>query len=150
VLIASLSIFAVLINLNYLIYSESLLLCLTFILFFLLIYCLIKGLFKAYVFLKIFKNYFLILVALKLNYCLNKFFSYFHTITYNFLIKYKDKITFLKKTGVINIKKLLNYYNIILNLVYFLIGFKNIKLKIYLDNLIFLIDLKNNDIFLFF
>ncbi len=148
-----LCIFTVLINYNFISYNENLLLCIFFILFFMLGYNLIKNLFKEFIFLKILKNFFLILLVLRLNNYFNKLLICFYNIKSNILIKFINRIILLKKKGVINTNNLFNYYFIIFNLIYFCNLNKNIKLKIDLFNLnffYFLKKVKSYDYLLFF
>lgn len=148
-----LCIFTVLINYNFISYNENLLLCIFFILFFMLGYNLIKNLFKEFIFLKILKNFFLILLVLRLNNYFNKLLICFYNIKSNILIKFINRIILLKKKGVINTNNLFNYYFIIFNLIYFCNLNKKIKLKIDLFNLnffYFLKKVKSYDYLLFF
>ena len=142
-----------LINYNYISYNETLLLCIFFILFFLLSYNIIKNLFKKFIFLKIFKNFFLILLVLRLNHYFNKLLIYFYNIKSNILIKFTNRIILLKKKGIININNLLNYYCIIFNFIYYLNLNNKIKLNINLFDVKFFNffkKIKNYDFFLFF
>ena len=116
-------------------------------------YNLIKNLFKEFIFLKILKNFFLILLVLRLNNYFNKLLICFYNIKSNILIKFINRIILLKKKGVINTNNLFNYYFIIFNLIYFCNLNKNIKLKIDLFNLnffYFLKKVKSYDYLLFF
>lgn len=150
-----LCIFTILINYNFISYNENLLLCIFFILFFILGYSLIKKLFKEFIFFKIFKNFFLILLVLRLNNYFNKLLICFYNIKSNILIKLTNRIILLKKKGIININNLFNYYLIIINFIYYLNLNNKIKLKINLLHLnlnciTFLKKIKNYDIILFF
>lgn len=148
-----LCIFTLLINYNFISYNENLLLCIFFILFFILGYSLIKNLFKEFIFLKILKNFFLILLVLRLNNYFNKLLICFYNIKSNILLKLINRIILLKKKGVVNITNLFNYYFIVFNFVYYLNLNNKIKLKIDLLNLnffYFLKKIKSYDFFLFF
>jgi hypothetical protein len=148
-----LSIFAFLINLNYIGYNENFLLCIFFILFFTIAYSLIKKTFKEFIFIKIFKNFFIILLILKLNIYFNKVLTFYYLIKHNILIKYINKILLIKKKNVIKLNNIFSYYLIVLNFIYYININKNIKFKQFFTNLNclnFLNILKKNDFILFF
>lgn len=148
-----LCIFTLLINYNFISYNENLLLCIFFILFFILGYSLIKNLFKEFIFLKILKNFFLILLVLRLNNYFNKLLICFYNIKSNILLKLVNRIILLKKRGVVNTNNLFNYYFIVFNFVYYLNLNNKVKSKIDLLNLnffYFLKKIKSYDFFLFF
>jgi hypothetical protein len=148
-----LCIFTIFINYNFVSYNESLLLCIFFILFFILGYSLVKSIFKGFVFFKILKNFFLILLVLRLNNYFNKLLICFYNIKSNILIKLINRIVLLKKKGIVNINSLFNYYFIILYFIYYLNLNNKIRSKIALLNLnffYFLKKIKNYDFFLFF
>lgn len=146
-------IFAFLINLSYISYNENFLLCIFFILFFVIVYNLIKKSFKEFIFIKIFKNFFIILLILKLNIYFNKLLIFYYIIKYNILKKYASKIFLLKKKNIIKLNNIFNFYFIILNFLYYININKNIKLKEFFINLNFINffkALKKNDFILFF
>lgn len=148
-----LCIFTILINYNFISYNENLLLCIFFILFFILGYSLIKNLFKEFIFFKILKNFFLILLVLRLNNYFNKLLICFYSIKSNILIKFTNRIILLKKKGLINTNNVFNYYLIVLTFIYYLNLNNKIKVKINLLNLnlfTFLNKIKSHDFFLFF
>jgi len=95
-----LCIFTIFINYNFVSYNESLLLCIFFILFFILGYSLLKSIFKGFVFFKILKNFFLILLVLRLNNYFNKLLICFYNIKSNILIKLINRIVLLKKKAL--------------------------------------------------
>ena len=148
-----LCIFAFLINVNFISYNENFLLCIFFILFFVIAYSLIKNVFKNFIFLKIFKNFFVILLVLKLNIYFNKLLMFYYVIKYNLLLKYINKIILLRKRSWINLNNLFNYYIIIINFLYFFNINKNLIIKddfvnLYLFN--FFMKIKKYDFLLFF
>lgn len=148
-----LCIFTIFINYNFVSYNESLLLCIFFILFFILGYSLVKSIFKGFVFFKILKNFFLILLVLRLNNYFNKLLICFYNIKSNILIKLINRIVLLKKKGIVNINSLFNYYFIIFNFIYYLNLNNKIRSKVALLNLnffYFLKKIKGYDFFLFF
>lgn len=148
-----LCIFTILINYNFISYNENLLLCIFFILFFILGYSLIKNLFKEFIFFKILKNFFLILLVLRLNNYFNKLLICFYSIKSNILIKFTNRIILLKKKGLINTNNVFNYYLIVLTFIYYFNLNNKIKVKINLLNLnlfTFLNKIKSHDLFLFF
>lgn len=148
-----LCIFTIFINYNFVSYNESLLLCIFFILFFILGYSLVKSIFKGFVFFKILKNFFLILLVLRLNNYFNKLLICFYNIKSNILIKLINRIVLLKKKGILNINSLFNYYFIIFYFIYYLNLNNKIRSKVALLNLnffYFLKKIKNYDFFLFF
>lgn len=148
-----LCIFTILINYNFISYNENLLLCIFFILFFILGYSLIKNLFKEFIFFKILKNFFLILLVLRLNNYFNKLLICFYSIKSNILIKFTNRIILLKKKGLINTNNVFNYYLIVLTFIYYFNLNNKIKVKINLLNLnlfTFLNKIKSHDFFLFF
>lgn len=148
-----LCIFTILINYNFISYNENLLLCIFFILFFILGYSLIKNLFKEFIFFKILKNFFLILLVLRLNNYFNKLLICFYSIKSNILIKFTNRIILLKKKGLINTNNVFNYYLILLTFIYYFNLNNKIKVKINLLNLnlfTFLNKIKSHDFFLFF
>jgi len=148
-----LCIFAFLINLNYISYNENFLLCIFFILFFVIVYIFIKKSFKEYIFIKIFKNFFIILLILKLNIYFNKVLMFYYIIKRNIISKYISKILLIKKKNIIKINNIFTYYLIVLNFIYYLNLNKNIKFKEIFVNLNFfnfVKSLKKYDFALFF
>jgi hypothetical protein len=146
-------IFAFLINLNYISYNENFLLCVFFVLFFIIVYSVIKKSFKEFIFIKIFKNFFIILLILKLNIYFNKVLMLYYIIKRNIINKYISKILLIKKKNIIKLNNIFNYYLIILNFIFYLNLNKNIKLKeiyINLNFFNFVKSLKKNDFALFF
>lgn len=146
-------IFAFLINLNYISYNENFLLCVFFVLFFIIVYSVIKKSFKEFIFIKIFKNFFVILLILKLNIYFNKVLMLYYIIKRNIINKYISKILLIKKKNIIKLNNIFNYYLIILNFIFYLNLNKNIKLKeiyINLNFFNFVKSLKKNDFALFF
>lgn len=148
-----LCIFAFLINLNYISYNENFLLCIFFVLFFVIAYSLIKKNFKEFIFIKIFKNFFIILLILKLNIYFNKVLMFYYIIKRNIISKYINKILLIKKKNIIKLNNIFNYYLVLLNFIYYLNLNKNIKIKEIFVNLnffSFVKSLKKNDFALFF
>lgn len=145
-----LCIFTILINYNFLSYNENLLLCVFFILFFILGYSLIKNIFKQFIFLKILKNFFYIFLVLRLNNYFYKLLIYFYTVKLNILVKFINRVKLLRKKSIVNISNLFNYYIIIFNLVYFYNLNKKFKLNNNTCNFSFFIKVKNYDNLLFF
>jgi hypothetical protein len=145
-----LCIFTILVNYNFLSYNENLLLCVFFILFFILGYSLIKNIFKQFIFFKILKNFFYIFLVLRLNNYFYKLLIYFYTVKLNILVKFINRIKLLRKKSIVNISNLFNYYIIIFNLVYFYNLNKKFKLNNNICNFSFFIKVKNHDNLLFF
>lgn len=146
-------IFAFLINFNYISYNENFLLCFFFILFFIIVYNLIKKMFKEFIFIKIFKNFFIILLILKLNIYFNKVLTFYYLIKRNILIKYINKMLLIKRKNLVKLNNIFNYYLIILNFIYYLNLNKGIKIKQFIINFNcfkFFKILKTNDFILFF
>lgn len=124
-----LCIFTTLINYNFLSYNENLLLCIFFIIFFMLGYSVIKNIFKQFIFLKIFKSFFYIFLVLRLNNYFYKLLINFYTLKLNLLFRFINSIKLLKKKSIINTSSLFNYYYILLNLIYFFNLNKKFKLN---------------------
>lgn len=146
-------IFAFLINLNYISYNENFLLCIFFVLFFTIAYSLIKKNFKEFIFIKIFKNFFIILLILKLNIYFNRVLMFYYIIKRNIITKYVSKILLIKKKNIIKLNNIFTYYLIVLNFIFYLNLNKNIKLKeicVSLNFFNFVKSLKKNDFALFF
>lgn len=146
-------IFAFLINLNYISYNENFLLCIFFVLFFVIAYSLIKKSFKEFIFIKIFKNFFIILLILKLNIYFNKVLMFYYIAKRKIIIKYISKILIIKKKNIIKLNNIFNYYLILLNFVFYLNLNNNIKFNNNIINLNFfnfVKSLKKNDLSLFF
>jgi len=117
------------------------------------VYIFIKKSFKEYIFIKIFKNFFIILLILKLNIYFNKVLMFYYIIKRNIISKYISKILLIKKKNIIKINNIFTYYLIVLNFIYYLNLNKNIKFKEIFVNLNFfnfVKSLKKYDFALFF
>jgi hypothetical protein len=123
-----LCVFSILINYNFLSYNENFLLCIFFIIFFLLIYILVNKSFKVYNFLKIFKNFYLLLLVLRLNYYFYKLLIYYYIIKNIILSKFKVKIKLIKKNFIFNIKFFFDSFLTVFSLIFFLNLNKHYKL----------------------
>jgi hypothetical protein len=145
-----LAILAILVNNNYISYNENILLCVFFILFFIIAYIGVKQVFKAFVFKKIFNNFFLILFAVRITYFFNNLIIYTNSIKYNILKKYINKIFLLKKKYITSIHNIFNKYLTLILFSYFIV----IKVKFrVIEELIHLVwnkHIKKNDIFFLF
>ena len=127
-LVLFLCFFAFFINFSILSYNENFLLCIFFIIFFVLVYLLMKKKFKEYNFFQIFKDFYLILLVLKLNNYLYRLLIYFFLIKKNMLKNIIIKIFLLKKDFLLLINNLFENYLVIFSLIYFLNLNKNFKL----------------------
>jgi hypothetical protein len=144
---------AVLLNLEYLSYNETFLLCLFLIIFFYLIYILVEIKFKEYIFLKIYKIFCLILIVLKLSNFFYKLSIFVYIMKKRFLkiIFYKKR--FINKSFFISIKVLFENYLVVFCFLFFLNISKKLELLSNILNisLIFAIDkAKINDNILFY
>jgi hypothetical protein len=148
-----LCIFSILINYNFLSYNENFLLCIFFIIFFILIYILMNRKFKEYNFLRIFKNFYLILLVLRLNYYFYKLLICYYFIKSNILNKFIIKINLIKKNFLLILNNIFENYLIIFSLIFFLNINKNYKLINESYNLLvlkFIDKLKFHDSLLFY
>lgn len=149
---AFLGIFAILINKNFISYNENLLLCVFFILFFIIAYILISKIFKEAIFKQILKNFFLILLAARITNFFNNLIINTNAIKYNIIKKYYNKILLLKKKYIINISSIIHCYFFIIMLLYvFLVRSKFIIIKELSNNELELNNkIKEYDLLLFF
>lgn len=152
-IIFGLCIFSFLINFNFLNYSENFLLCIFFIVFFLLVYVLLNKKFKEYIFFNIFRSYYLIVYILRLNMFFNKIIICYYFIKKYILKNLVKKINLLKHHIFINLNILFETYIVL----FYIIFFYNLNNKLKLlfmnnnFNLLFNIDrLKRYDRILFF
>jgi len=105
-LLVFLCILCLLINYSLLCYNENFLLCIFFIIFFILVYLFLNKKYKEYSFFNIFKAFFLILYTLVFN-------SYFNNlIVCYFLIKKESLMQIKKKISLFNIFFLFKFNNV--------------------------------------
>lgn len=141
---------AILVNNNYISYNENILLCIFFILFFIIAYIAVKQLFKTFVFKKIFNNFFLILFAVRITYFFNNLIIYTNSIKYNILKKNINKILLLKKKYITSIHNIFNKLLILILFSYFIVIKVKFKVIQELINIVWNKHIKKNDIFFFF
>lgn len=140
---------AILVNNNYISYNENILLCIFFILFFIIAYIGVKELLKVFVFKKIFNNFFLILFTVRITYFFNNLIIYTNSIKYNISKKYINKIFLLKKKYITSIHNIFNKYLILILFSYFIVIKVKYKVIQELINIIWNRQIKKNDIFFF-
>jgi hypothetical protein len=142
-----------LINFNFIVFNENLLLALCLILFFIIIYILLQNKIKHYSFFQIFQIFYIFTYLFKLNNFFNKKYILICLIKKKYINKIKIKLILLKKFISIKFFNILNKSNILINL-YIFLKEKNIlkdhKNNIYIYILFLILKLKNNDYLLFY
>jgi len=127
-LLIFLCIFCLLINYSLLCYNENFLLCILFIIFFILVYLFLNKKYKEYNFFSIFKTYFLILYTLVFNNYFNNLVVYYFLIKKVSLQKKKKKTSFFFNFFLLKFNNVFEFFLIFLCLFYML--YSNILFKL--------------------
>jgi len=145
--------FALFINNSIIIYNEYFLLCVFLGLFFILIYIIFNNNIKLFVFLKIFKSFYIFLILFKLNIFFNIVCKFFYLKKKLFIKLYFLRFYLLEEAAYIVYKNIIQRSMVVINIL-FLLNFKSFNKIIRNYNSFALLYLnirhKSNDIILLY
>lgn len=113
-------IYILFINNFIIIYNENLLLSLNLILFLFIIYVLLNKNIKIYNFFKIFKNFYIFIILLKINIYINKILNFIYKKKKNLIKLYKIKKFLMKKNFYFILNEFFLKYKILISIQYLL------------------------------